>query len=52
MINEIFDGYIVTYSLSGYWRALDIRVVEVWPQSGTTVDINIVNIFKEKILND
>lgn len=52
MINEIFGNYIVTYSLANYWHGVDITVIEVWPRKGVTVDIDTVQRFKEKMLND
>lgn len=42
MINEVFENYIITYSLKGYWENATITIVEIWPRSGpTTVDIDV-----------
>lgn len=48
MINELFEDHIITFNISNYWKSVSIEVWEVWPCAGTTVEIGIVERFKNK----
>ena len=49
MITEQFENHLITYSLGKYWNTFKPEVVDVWPCSGRSNEIDIKERFIKSI---